>query len=268
MEISLFAINKLSKIISGDEGETERLTGPKIIDFFNSYGVRDVYDMSNGGMPRKPNSSLSHSRNSYIQHILTTLNGSTKIKNIVEQIANYHTSDKERTVQDINNIIGPDNFKLELVDDKYVIIGAVDESEELEKAVYFGGIQSQILDELSNAKFIIWVAVAWFTDKILFNKLIEKQKEGVNVQVVVIDDDINQKYGVELEQFFETKRISKSQFENIMHNKFCVIDLETVINGSYNWTKKAQYNQENITVDKSKTLAVSFAEQFIKLKIA
>jgi len=35
-----------------------------------------------------------------------------------------------------------------------------------------------------------------------------------------------------------------------MHNKFCVIDSKTVVTGSYNWTKKAQSNYENITIIK------------------
>ena len=34
----------------------------------------------------------------------------------------------------------------------------------------------------------------------------------------------------------------------MMHNKFCVIDRSTVINGSYNWSYKARQNHENITV--------------------
>jgi hypothetical protein len=34
----------------------------------------------------------------------------------------------------------------------------------------------------------------------------------------------------------------------IMHNKFCVIDGATVITGSYNWSKQAQENWENITI--------------------
>jgi hypothetical protein len=34
----------------------------------------------------------------------------------------------------------------------------------------------------------------------------------------------------------------------IMHHKFCVIDRATVIIGSYNWTKRAQDNDESITV--------------------
>ncbi|TAE00475.1 MAG: hypothetical protein EAZ97_05805 [Bacteroidetes bacterium] len=33
-----------------------------------------------------------------------------------------------------------------------------------------------------------------------------------------------------------------------MHNKFCVIDSDIVLTGSYNWTNQAQRNDENITV--------------------
>ena len=51
-----------------------------------------------------------------------------------------------------------------------------------------------------------------------------------------------------------------------MHNKFCVIDLAIVINGSYNWTKKAKFNKENITVDNSRELAEKFAAEFLVLK--
>jgi phosphatidylserine/phosphatidylglycerophosphate/cardiolipin synthase-like enzyme len=51
-----------------------------------------------------------------------------------------------------------------------------------------------------------------------------------------------------------------------MHNKFCIIDSETVINGSYNWTKKANFNKENITIDKDRGLAKRFANEFKSIK--
>ena len=52
-----------------------------------------------------------------------------------------------------------------------------------------------------------------------------------------------------------------------MHNKYCVIDLKTIINGSYNWTLAANYNQENIQITKSRRLAEEFASKFIELKL-
>ena len=51
-----------------------------------------------------------------------------------------------------------------------------------------------------------------------------------------------------------------------MHNKFCIIDLQTVIHGSYNWTNNAKYNDETIAIENSRELAEKFAKQFIKLK--
>ena len=51
-----------------------------------------------------------------------------------------------------------------------------------------------------------------------------------------------------------------------MHHKFCIIDLKTVIHGSYNWTIKAQYNKESISIDTSRDLAEKYASEFIELK--
>lgn len=51
-----------------------------------------------------------------------------------------------------------------------------------------------------------------------------------------------------------------------MHNKFCVIDFEKVIDGSYNWTNKAQYNNETISIIDSRLESKKFADQFLKIK--
>ena len=56
------------------------------------------------------------------------------------------------------------------------------------------------------------------------------------------------------------------KYQNIMHHKFCVIDLKTVIHGSYNWTNKARWNKETISIDISRELAEKFASEFINLK--
>lgn len=41
-----------------------------------------------------------------------------------------------------------------------------------------------------------------------------------------------------------------------------------VVHGSYNWTKKAQYNKETISIDTDRTTAEKFADEFIKLKVS
>lgn len=51
-----------------------------------------------------------------------------------------------------------------------------------------------------------------------------------------------------------------------MHDKFCVIDLHTVVHGTFNWKKAANYNKETISIDRNRTTAESFADEFMKLK--
>jgi len=43
--------------------------------------------------------------------------------------------------------------------------------------------------------------------------------------------------------------------------------LERSINGSYNWTVKAQYNNENIVISDDRDIAKKFAGKFIELKM-
>jgi phosphatidylserine/phosphatidylglycerophosphate/cardiolipin synthase-like enzyme len=132
---------------------------------------------------------------------------------------------------------------------------------------HFEEIQKEIIEYIKSARFLIWVAVAWFTDKEIFDELVAKRKEGLNIQLIIMNDDINGNSNLPYESEFETYRVSKTEkYENIMHEKFCVIDLQLVIHGSYNWTRKARFNQESISVIKNRQNAELFAERFIQLK--
>jgi hypothetical protein len=73
---------------------------------------------------------------------------------------------------------------------------------------HFEDIQNQIIEQIKSAKYSIWVAVAWFTDKTLFDLLIIKKQEGLNIQIIVINDDINKNYGQPYEKYFETYRVN------------------------------------------------------------
>jgi len=131
----------------------------------------------------------------------------------------------------------------------------------------FENIKGFIQNELEKAKYIIWVAVAWFTDRDLANLLYKKAKQGVNIQIVLNDDKINSTLKEKLKEHFEVYFApSVEKYSKLMHNKFCIIDLEKVIHGSYNWTNKAQYNNETISIIDSRLEAKKFADQFFKIK--
>jgi phosphatidylserine/phosphatidylglycerophosphate/cardiolipin synthase-like enzyme len=265
MKLSDFALKSLVPIIIGEAGVSKNLTGPNLVDFFNLFGLRDIYDMQNGGLPKLPDRDSNTSRKDYTFDRLKKINDSKNLKLSIEKIVNDNVSNE--IIVMLNGIINSEGYKIEKGDTTYFIVGHENYPEEIAKEVEFEEIQARILDELSKARFQILIAVAWFTDKVIFQKLLDKKKEGVNIQVLISDDEINKASGLDFERNFETYRIKKTGYDNLMHNKFCVIDLQTVINGSYNWSRKAQYNKENITIDYSRQLSEQFAQKFIDLKL-
>lgn len=104
---------------------------------------------------------------------------------------------------------------------------------------YFADIETRILTALDGAKAMIDVCVAWFTNDKLLHKLVEKQSNGVAVRVIIYRDGVNAKCGVDLSEIRHHKEI-RGERGGIMHEKFCVIDNITTINGSYNWTLNAE----------------------------
>ena len=127
----------------------------------------------------------------------------------------------------------------------------------------FEKIAERIQQEICKAQKSIFIAVAWFTNKNLFNELLERSKNGCFVSLIISNDRINLNSQI---NFWEIEKYN-SQFlkvgnsdSDLMHNKFCIIDYSTVITGSYNWSYKAENNFENIIINYNDT---ALAEQFI-----
>lgn len=51
-------------------------------------------------------------------------------------------------------------------------------SEEISQEILFDDIQNRIIDEIRQAKFLIWIAMAWFTNKKIFDELLKKGTMG------------------------------------------------------------------------------------------
>src|SRR3989339_632628 len=147
----------------------------------------------------------------------------------------------------------------------------VEKNPPMQTQAYFDDIQLHILHELRKATPSIHIAVAWFTDPELFEQLCQKAGSGVRVELLVINDSINRKSGLQYKNLRDLGGMfmmvgDDKKNSTIMHNKFCVIDSATVITGSYNWSRKAQQNSENITViSDHPELARQFIEEFDSL---
>ena len=125
---------------------------------------------------------------------------------------------------------------------------------QMETTAHFENIPQEIARRLNAATQEIVVAVAWFTDRDLFDVLCRQAGRGLRVRLAVLGDRIN--VGPGKLNFQRLQDCGGEVFlipaggdsDPIMHHKFCIIDRATVIIGSYNWTKRAQDNDENITV--------------------
>jgi hypothetical protein len=132
-------------------------------------------------------------------------------------------------------------------------------------------LEEVISNQLKQAKTSIKVAVAWFTNPALLNCLLEKQKAGVSVEVIVTDDKINFTH-VNFQKLIDAGGAVYVYKHTLMHHKFCVIDGCYTLNGSCNWTKKGTNpdvedgNLENIQVSGEKESANQFNEQFESTK--
>lgn len=147
------------------------------------------------------------------------------------------------------------------------IITSIEDSDGKNTISEFDNIKELLKNEISSAKFTIWIAVAWFTDKDLANLLYIKHKMGLDIQIILNDDKINSKLLSKLDKYFNIFKAPKSdRFSKLMHHKFCIIDLKKVVHGSYNWTTKAQYNDEVITLIEERSTAEKFAHKFLEIK--
>jgi hypothetical protein len=134
--------------------------------------------------------------------------------------------------------------------------------------VVFEDIEQRILNEIGNAHYAIFVSVAWFTNKKLFNALLEKAKNNCYVSIIIQLDDINSQSGIDYNKIqigrSECFKISKDA--ELLHDKFCVIDFKKVITGSYNWTYKASHNSENILILNDPSVATQYISRFEQQK--
>lgn len=135
--------------------------------------------------------------------------------------------------------------------------------------VVFEDIEQRIFNEIGNAHYAIFVSVAWFTNKKLFNALLEKAKNNCYVSIIIQLDDINSQCGIDYSQIqigrSECFMISKDA--ELLHDKFCVIDFKKVITGSYNWTYKASHNSENILILNDPSVATQYISRFEQQKV-
>lgn len=134
---------------------------------------------------------------------------------------------------------------------------------------HFQNIRISIIKEIEKANKSLKIAVYWFTNHEIFDLVYQKQLAGIQCDLIIHNDYINNRHtGLPFQEFINAGgKFYFSDEENPMHNKFCIIDNHVLINGSYNWTYYAESkNRENILIIKDeKKVLYAFEAEFSKL---
>ena len=130
--------------------------------------------------------------------------------------------------------------------------------------VYFspsGGARDAILVEVAKAESEIVVMAYGFTSDEIIDALADRNDSGVKLYLVLDKTNKNnpklekiRKWGAQIH--IDTKHA-------IMHDKVIIIDGQSVITGSYNFSQNAERrNSENMLVIRSKELAEKYQAHF------
>ena len=116
------------------------------------------------------------------------------------------------------------------------------------------------VDTLASAKHTALVQAYSFTSAPIAQALIDAHKRGVGVQVILDKSQRTEHYSAADLLLHAGIPVSIDAAHAIAHNKVMMIDDETVITGSFNFTKAAEeHNAENLIVLHDRPLAAEYA---------
>jgi len=124
----------------------------------------------------------------------------------------------------------------------------------------------KIIASLNSAKSSLDICVFTISDDVISQAIIAAHDRGIAVRIMT-DDEKMSDTGSDINKFIENGiPVKTDDGPAHMHHKFAILDKQSLLNGSFNWTRSASRNNyENITVDSSPHLVSSFSATFESL---
>jgi phosphatidylserine/phosphatidylglycerophosphate/cardiolipin synthase-like enzyme len=120
-----------------------------------------------------------------------------------------------------------------------------------------------VVDSIAKSKKTLLVQAYSFTSAPIAKALVDAKKRGVDVKVILDTSQFSQKYSSSKFLMNQGIPIWDDHKVAIAHNKVMIIDNQTVITGSFNFTKAAQAkNAENLVVIDSPDFAAKYARNW------
>jgi phosphatidylserine/phosphatidylglycerophosphate/cardiolipin synthase-like enzyme len=122
-----------------------------------------------------------------------------------------------------------------------------------------GGCTDAVVENLNKATNTVLVQAYSFTSAPIAKALVDAERRGVKVKVILDKSQRSQKYTEA--DFIQRTGIPTwiDAKHAIAHNKIMIIDSKTVLTGSFNFTKAAEEeNAENLVVIKDASIAKEY----------
>ena len=122
-----------------------------------------------------------------------------------------------------------------------------------------------VREMLQGARKAIDVCVFTITDDRISRTLIDASRRGVRVRVIT-DDDKQDDAGSDADGLRRAGvSVRTDRTSDHMHHKFAVVDGTWLVNGSFNWTRSAGHNHENVHVTNAKGVVDLYQAEFGRL---
>ncbi len=122
----------------------------------------------------------------------------------------------------------------------------------METSNIFENISEHIIRHIKGAENAIYICVPWLTDESILHELVEKSRQKVHIEIITLNDEFSRAktsyFNKLIANGSKVYLIDKTIEGGIPHHKFCTIDDEILITGSYNWSNNAKNNDENILI--------------------
>lgn len=124
-------------------------------------------------------------------------------------------------------------------------------------------VATRIIHALGATRTRADLAVFTITDDRVTRAILDAHRRGVAIRIVS-DNDKSADLGSDIDDLAKqglAVRIDRTPVH--MHHKFAILDGQTLLNGSYNWTRSAsRENHENLVISRDPALIAAFEREF------
>jgi mitochondrial cardiolipin hydrolase len=128
------------------------------------------------------------------------------------------------------------------------------------------GCLNAILSGIQSVRSSLKICVFTISDDRITQAIRQAHRRGIQVRILTDNEKLFDRGSDIRELAAAGIPVRIDETPNHMHHKFALLDNQTLLTGSYNWTRSAaRYNHENLIVTDQKNLVHDFSREFDRL---